>query len=75
MEKAKTAPAEPGTVLKGFRAKILKHTWGGSVCLCIGGEGYHQDSFLAHLCDEETLSRFPVGTVFDLVVSEKRAKP
>ncbi len=69
MEKAKTTPAEPGTVLEGFRAKIVDHRDRGGTNLCIGGDGYSEGSYLVLYCDEETLSRFPIGTVFDLVVA------
>ncbi len=64
------AKAKKGEVLKGFRAKIVGHGDRGGTNLCIGGDGYEESSYLVKYCDEETLSRFPVGTTFDLVVAK-----
>jgi hypothetical protein len=50
-----------------FRAKIVAHNWRGGCNLCIGAEGYADESFVVLICTEEERARFPVGTLFDLV--------
>ena len=58
-----------------FRAIVVAHNDRGGCNLCIGAEGYNEDSYVVLSCTEAERELFPVGTKFDLVCVEEAREP